>query len=113
MKKYIDNIINQTNYKMDCHGLQSKDDSEIIAKHYFERENLSFRDWFVREIPLVDNSRKYPIAICLCVNNPKEKKEITLNLTRDGKLFSINPDKFCEIELNNITDAIKHPTAKY
>lgn len=113
MEQLINNIINNTNYKLDCHGLQAKEAATKIAKHYFKRENLSFNNWIVREIPLIDKSGKYPVAIVLCVNNKKEEKEISLNLTINGDLFSVNPDELCQIDLNTIKEAINHPTAKY
>lgn len=113
MKTYVDDIVNYTNYAVNCHGLQSVDSATEIAKHYFEAEGLSFDGWRVREIPLVDNSGKYPVAVVLCVNNKAKKIEISLNLTRNGDLFSVNPDEAAEIELTTIKEAIEHPTAKY
>lgn len=113
MKKYVDTIINQTNYETNCHGLHANDSAETLAQYCFAKENIPFVGWKVREIPLIDNSEKYPVAIVLCINNEQEQKEISLNFTRNGKLFSVNPDELAEIELNTIAEAIIHPKAKY
>lgn len=113
LQNLVDAIINNTNYNIDCHGLQAADAAEAIAKHYFTEENIPFDGWIVREIPLVDNSGKYPVAVVICVTNETEEKEIALNITRDGKLFSVNPDEMAQIDLNSITEAIAHPAAKY
>lgn len=113
MKQYIDNIINLTNYSENCHGLQALPFAEVIAEHYFQSENLSFENWQVREIPLVDDSDKYPVAIVVIINNQKIKKEITLNLTRNGKLFDVNPDPYAEICVNTIKEAIEHESSNY
>jgi len=113
MKKYIDTIINQTNYDLNCHGLQTKDSAEALIHYYFTKENISSLGWKVREIPLVDDSGEYPIAVVVLVNNNQEQKEISLNFTCNGELFSVNPDQPAEIELNTIAEAITHPTAKF
>jgi len=113
LKQYVDEIINRTNYAVSCHGLQAKDAAMEIAKHYFTKENISFENWFIREIPLVDDSNQYHVSIVLCVNNKVKKVEINLMLTRNGKLFCICPDQLEEIELHTIKEAIEHPTAKY
>ena len=91
MKQLIANIINQTNFSNNCHGLQAVESAEKIASHYFQMENISYNNWHVREIPLVDNSGKYPVAVVLCVNNKIQRKEIELDLTRDGKIISSLP----------------------
>lgn len=113
MKQHADNIINKTNYDNNCHGLQAKQDAETIAEHYFNQENLSYENWFVREIPLTDNNGEYPVAIVLCVNNNQKRIEITLNITREGNLFSVCPDELCEIENSTIKEAISHLSAQY
>lgn len=113
MKKYVDEIINRTNYSASCDGLQAADAATSIAKHYFEDEGLSFDGWRVREIPVVDDSGKYPVAIALCVDNQEQQREITLNITRDGDLYSVCPDETAIIELASIRKAIEHPTSKY
>jgi hypothetical protein len=113
MKQCVDDIINRTNYAVSCHGLQAKDAAIEIAKHYFVKEDISFENWAIREIPLVDNSGEYPVAIALIINNQVKKLEITLNIMRDGNLHSVCPDELAEIFVNTIKDAINHPTAKY
>jgi hypothetical protein len=113
LKQYADDIINRTNYTINCHGLQAGDAAIEIAKHYFAKESIPFENWTIREIPLVDDSGEYPVAICLCVNNEVKKLEITLNIMHDGKLHSICPDELAEIYKTTIKDAINHPTAKY
>jgi len=114
MKQLIDNIINQTNYSNNCHGLQAVESAEKIASHYFQMENISYANWFVREIPLVDNSGKYPVAVVILVNNKIQRKEIELDLTRDGKLFQVCPNgEYVEIELKTISEAINHPNSNY
>jgi len=113
LKQFIDDIINRTNYAVSCHGLQAKDAAEEIAKYYFKKEDISFENWFIREIPLVDDSGEYPVAIALIINNKVNQLDITLNIMRDGNLHSVCPDKFAEIFVNTIKEAINHPTAKY
>jgi len=113
LQEHTNNILTKTNYNTNCHGLQAIDSATEIAKYYFNQENISFNNWKVREIPLVDNSGKYPISIVLCVNNPIIKKEITLNITKDGQLFSICPDEAEEIEVNTIQEAINNPVSNY
>ena len=113
LKQYVDDIINRTNYAVNCHGLQAEDAALEIAEHYFKKENISFENWTIREIPLVDESGEYPVAICLCINNKVKKLEITLNVMRNGELHSVNPDELAQINLYSIKEAINHPTAKY
>jgi hypothetical protein len=113
LKQYVDDIINLTNYAVSCHGLQAKDAALEIAKYYFKKENISFENWTIREIPLADNSNQYPVSIVLCVNNKIKRVEINLMLTRNGELFCICPDQLEEIELHTIKEAINHSTAKY
>jgi len=114
MKKHIDSIINKTNFRQNCHGLQSIDSAIQIASHYFQIENIPFENWFIREIPLIDDSGKYPVAVVLCINNKILKKEIELDLTRDGKLFSVYPnDEYVQVEFKTILEAINHPMADY
>jgi len=114
MKKHIDNIINKTNFRQNCHGLQAVESANQIASHYFQIENIPFENWFIREIPLVDDSGKYPVAVVICINNKIQKKEIELDLTRDGKLFSVCPNgEYVQIEFKTITEAINHPMANY
>lgn len=112
MKKYVDEIINRTNYSASCDGLQAADAATSIANHYFEDEGLSFDGWRVREIPVVDDSGKYPVAIALRVDNQEQQREISLNITRNGELYSVCPDETAIIELVSIRKAIEHPTSK-
>lgn len=97
----------------DCRGLAQKEAAEIIVKHYFEQEGISFDGWKVSEIPLVDNSGEYPVAIVICIVNPERRIGIALNITSDGSLFDCNPDDMAEIEVSTILEAINHPTAVY
>jgi hypothetical protein len=113
MKKYVDEIISRTNYDISCHGLQAFAAANEIAKGYFAIENIPFDGWKVREIPVADDSGEYPVAVVLCVCNDTVKKEISLNITRDGKLFNVNPDMLCEIDTLTILEAINHESSKF
>jgi len=114
MKKHIDNIINKTNFRQNCHGLQAVESANKITSYYFTLENIPFDNWFIREIPLVDNSGNYPVSVVICINNKTLRKEIELDLTRDGKLFSVCPNgEYVQVEFKTILEAMDHPMANY
>lgn len=106
-------ILNHNYSAYDCRGLAQAESAEVLVRHYFEQENISFDGWKVSEIPLVDNSGKWPVAIVVCIVNPVERIGISLNFTVEGSLFNCNPDEYAEIEIDTIKETINHPTAKY
>lgn len=106
-------ILNHKYSAYDCRGLAQTDNAEQIVKHYFEQEGISFDGWKVSEIPLVDNSGQYPVALAICIVKPVERIGISLNFTPTGGLYDCNPDECCDITTATILEAVNHPSAKY
>jgi len=106
-------ILNHNYSAYDCRGLAQADNAGAIARHCFEQEGISFDGWKVSEIPVVDNSGEYPVAIVVCLVNPDRHLGISLNFTAEGKLYSCSPDECCEIETTTVLAAISHPAAVY
>ena len=115
LQEHTNNILTKTNYNTNCHGLQAIDSATEIAKYYFNQENISFDNWRIREIPLVDNSGKYPVVIGICITNSILRKEITIYLTKEGNLsgYTCYDEHYNEYDFNSIYDAINHPSSNY
>ena len=113
LRQHVNNILGMTNNSYDCRGRQYFESATAIVKDHFAKENISFDGWTVSEVPMIDDSGKYPVAIVICLINSAKKIGISLNIGRDGNLYDVNPDELCEIEMSSIAEAINHPSAKY
>jgi hypothetical protein len=111
MNTVIRSIIDSVNYDTNCKGLQAKETATELIKILFASENISFEGWKVVEIPLVDDSGKYPVAVVVCIYNADKKIELSINLTADGIIFDVGEDDTTAVK--TISEAIKNYTMTF
>lgn len=112
MHQDIRDIISKVYNGNSCRGLEGAAIATKVVADLFRDEGLDFNNWYVSEIPVADDSGKYPTAVAICIVNNVMHIGIEICVSAD-RLFCCACPGDSDIELDSIYKAINHSLARF
>ena len=124
--KCIEDIISSVEKdSFGCRGLSASSYAEKLVKPLFEKEGISYDGWEISEIPMVDRTGGYQIAVVICLTNNIIKKAFSIYYSIDGEaifydVVDQNSNSCCFSEeqgnivyLDTMQEALTHRFSNY